>query len=147
MIDDGPFRSLIIAMSQIVSKAVELLSRHAADICNCAAKSLIAFEYVFRRLPRFLRFRCVLGGGWGERHDQGKGKAPAHGVMLPPLQARDFVRATVGAQVQLTSVRPGKYAGRVVADVWVNEQKLSDLLIAENMGRPYRGGRRRGWCP
>ncbi len=63
------------------------------------------------------------------------------------VRARDFVRATVGAHVQLTDVRLGKYAGRVVADVWVNEQKLSDLLIAENLGRPYHGGRREGWCP
>jgi endonuclease YncB( thermonuclease family) len=63
------------------------------------------------------------------------------------IRARDFVRAMVGAQVQLTDVRLGKYAGRVVADVWVNEQKLSDLLVAENLGRPYHGGRREGWCP
>ena len=63
------------------------------------------------------------------------------------VRARDFVRATVGAMVRLTDVRPGKYAGRVIADVWINEQKLSDLLIAENLGRPYHGGRRRGWCP
>ena len=63
------------------------------------------------------------------------------------IRARDFVRAAVGTRVQLTDVRLGKYAGRVVADVWVNEQKLSDLLIAENLGRPYDGGRREGWCP
>ncbi len=63
------------------------------------------------------------------------------------IRARDFVRATVGATVQLTKIRHGKYAGRVVADVWVNGRKLSDLLIAENLGRPYHGGRREGWCP
>ena len=63
------------------------------------------------------------------------------------IQARDFVRSTVGPQVQLTNVRLGKYAGRVVADVWVSGRKLSDLLIAENLGRPYDGGRREGWCP
>ncbi len=62
-------------------------------------------------------------------------------------RARDFVRATVGATVQLTNIRPGKYAGRMIADVWVNGRKLSDLLIAENLGRPYHGGRRLGWCP
>ncbi len=62
------------------------------------------------------------------------------------IRARDFVRATVGAMVRLTDVRPGKYAGRVIADVWINEQKLSDLLIAENLGRPYHGGRRESWC-
>ncbi len=63
------------------------------------------------------------------------------------IRARDFVRATVGAEVQLTNVRLGKYAGRVIAEVWVNGRKLSDLLIAENLGRPYHGGRREGWCP
>ncbi len=63
------------------------------------------------------------------------------------IQARDFVRATVGATVRLTNIRLGKYAGRVIADVWVRGQKLSELLITENLGRPYRGGRREGWCP
>ncbi len=63
------------------------------------------------------------------------------------IRARDFVRSTVGATVQLTNIRHGKYAGRVIAVVWVNEQKLSDLLIVENLGRPYHGGRREGWCP
>ncbi len=59
------------------------------------------------------------------------------------IRARDFVCATV----QLTNIRPGKYAGRMIAVVWVDGQKLSDLLIAENLGRPYHGGRREGWCP
>ena len=63
------------------------------------------------------------------------------------IKARDYVRAIVGKNVRLTDIRHGKYAGRVVADVWVNEQKLSDLLIAESLGRPYHGGRREGWCP
>lgn len=63
------------------------------------------------------------------------------------VRARDFVRATVGASVQLTDVRPGKYAGRVIADVWTGGRKLSELLIAEDLGRPYHGGRREGWCP
>jgi len=74
-----------------------------------------------------------------------RGKCRAEKDMA--VRARDFVRATLGAQVQLTSVRLGKYAGRVIAEVWVNGRKLSDLLITENLGRPYLGGRRRGWCP
>ncbi len=63
------------------------------------------------------------------------------------IRARDFVRVTVGATVQLTNIRHDVYAGRVVADVWVDGQKLSALLIAKNLGRPYHGGRREGWCP
>ena len=63
------------------------------------------------------------------------------------VRARDFVRSMVGATVRLTNIRPGKYAGRMIADVWMDERKLSDLLIAENLGRPYHGGHREGWCP
>ena len=74
-----------------------------------------------------------------------RGKCQAEKDMA--IRARDFVRTTVGAQVQLTSIRPGKYAGRVVAVVWVDGRKLSELLIAEGLGRPYHGGRREGWCP
>ncbi|MCH7888321.1 MAG: thermonuclease family protein [Proteobacteria bacterium] len=62
------------------------------------------------------------------------------------IEARDFVRATVGETVQLTNVRLGKYAGRVIAVVWVGRQKLADIVIREGLGRPYDGGRREGWC-
>ncbi len=48
--------------------------------------------------------------------------------------------------VQIKNVKHGKYAGRVVADVLVGGEKLSDMLIAEGLGRPYEGGRREGWC-
>ena len=74
-----------------------------------------------------------------------RGKCQAEKDMA--VRARDFVRTVVGAQVQLTDVRLGKYAGRVIAEVWVDGQKLADLLIAGNLGRPYHGGRREGWCP
>ena len=63
------------------------------------------------------------------------------------IKARDFVRGKVGERVTITNVKHGKYAGRVVADVFVGQEKLSDMLIAEGLGRPYRGGTREGWCP
>ncbi len=62
------------------------------------------------------------------------------------IQARDFVRATVGETVQLTKVHLGKYAGRVIAVVWVGEQRLARVLIQAGLGRPYDGGAREGWC-
>ena len=62
------------------------------------------------------------------------------------IRARDFVRATVGEAVQLTNVRLGKYAGRVIAVVWVGGQSLAEMIIAEGLGRPYDGGVREGWC-
>ena len=62
------------------------------------------------------------------------------------VRARDFVRAQVGDTVQLRNVRLGKYAGRVVADVWAGDRDLAALIIAAGLGREYHGGARAGWC-
>ena len=62
------------------------------------------------------------------------------------VQARDFVCAQVGDTVHLRSVRFGKYAGRVVADVWIGDNDLATLIIAAGLGREYHGDARAGWC-
>jgi endonuclease YncB( thermonuclease family) len=62
------------------------------------------------------------------------------------VQARDRLRALAGATVQLTDIRLGKYAGRVVADVWSGGKLIADVLISEGLGRVYDGGKREGWC-
>ncbi len=48
--------------------------------------------------------------------------------------------------MRIANVKHGKYAGRVVVDVLVGGEKLSDMLIAEDLGRPYQVGRRENWC-
>ncbi|MDE0343979.1 MAG: thermonuclease family protein [Deltaproteobacteria bacterium] len=61
--------------------------------------------------------------------------------------ARDFVRERVGKRVTLVDVKKGKYAGRVVARIRLADgTDLTELLIQARHGRPYNGGRRRGWC-
>ena len=63
------------------------------------------------------------------------------------IAARDFVRETVGSHVTLSDVRLGKYAGRVVAVVFLEDGlSLADVLIAAGLGRHYEGGKREGWC-
>lgn len=60
--------------------------------------------------------------------------------------AREFVRVIATEGVTIRNVRYGKYAGRVLADVYVNDMNLAELLISNGLGRPYDGGRRKGWC-
>jgi micrococcal nuclease len=62
--------------------------------------------------------------------------------------ARRFVEARVArGRVLLHDIQFGKYAGRVVARVTTLEgEDLRASLIAAGLGRPYRGGRRGGWC-
>ncbi len=61
--------------------------------------------------------------------------------------ARDFVRKAAGKTVTLTDIERGMYAGRVVADVLLQDGRdLLDALIGAGHGRAYDGGRREGWC-
>jgi len=48
--------------------------------------------------------------------------------------------------VELRAVKPGKYQGRWIAEVWHNGINLSEALKSEGLGRDYRGGKRKGWC-
>ena len=88
-----------------------------------------------------------------------KGSVRVDGVDTPEIRgkceaekaqaraARDFVRARIGKQVTLVDVKKGKYAGRVVARIRLADgSDLTELLIQQDHGRPYEGGRRRGWC-
>ena len=68
--------------------------------------------------------------------------------------ATAYVRTAVAAagnRIWLTNIREGKFAGRVVADVFLDrtlEESLAAALVAEALARPYDGrGRRRPWCP
>ena len=63
------------------------------------------------------------------------------------ILARDVAREMVGERVVLQNVEFGKYAGRVVADVIIEDgRSLADILITADLARPYDGGAREGWC-
>lgn len=66
------------------------------------------------------------------------------------IVARDYVRGLVdaiGDQVLLLDVQKGKYVGRVVANVRLQDgSDLTALLIEGGYGIPYDGGSRHDWC-
>ncbi len=47
--------------------------------------------------------------------------------------------------VELKNMRRGKYF-RILADVYVDGEALSEKLISAGLARPYNGGTREGWC-
>jgi micrococcal nuclease len=52
-----------------------------------------------------------------------------------------------GGRLALADIHYGKYAGRVVARVLTEDGRdAGAVLLAENLARPYRGGRRASWC-
>ncbi len=64
------------------------------------------------------------------------------------IEAREFVKGLIlGEVVQLENVKHGKYAGRVVAEVFMDGGvSLAEKIINQGLGRKYHGGARAGWC-
>ena len=64
-------------------------------------------------------------------------------------KAKNFLSEQVSNDtLLLKNIHYGKYAGRILADVELeNGKNLSELIIRHGYARPYRGGKRQGWCP
>lgn len=60
--------------------------------------------------------------------------------------ARERARGLIGKEVELRNVKLGKFAGRVIADVYSDGNNVAKILISEGYGREYHGGKRDGWC-
>ena len=73
-----------------------------------------------------------------------RGKCPYEKALA--LQARDALQELLKGDVQLTDVRYGKWAGRVLATVTADGVNVSDVLINMGLARPYDGGKRQSWC-
>ena len=53
----------------------------------------------------------------------------------------------IGSLVELINIKDDKYLGRIDAFVFTGDGKdVGEILIKENLGRRYNGGRRIGWC-
>jgi len=75
-----------------------------------------------------------------------KGKCEVEKTLA--IQARDFVTQSLKEAHSVAFCNPkwGKYGKRVIADVVIDGKNLAATLIENGLGRPYGGGRRKGWC-
>ena len=49
-------------------------------------------------------------------------------------------------EITVDGVRNGKFAGRVLGNVFVDGHSLADALLASGYARVYDGGKRKPWC-
>ncbi len=63
--------------------------------------------------------------------------------------ATAFAEAAIGRARRIVVRDPawGKWGGRVIADLVLDGASLSAALLEAGHGRPYGGGKRKGWCP
>ncbi len=62
------------------------------------------------------------------------------------IKARDFVKARVDEAkvVHLKNIGRDKYF-RILAEVWLDDVNLSDLMISKGLAKPYDGGTKDKW--
>lgn len=74
-----------------------------------------------------------------------RGKCPTEKQQA--RDARDYTRAFLeqGQAIELRNIERGKYF-RLIADVYVDGNSLSEALIESGHAREYHGGTRKGWC-
>lgn len=54
----------------------------------------------------------------------------------------------VGSMIEIKNIKNDKYAGRIDANVYdLANRDVGMVLVRENVGRPYSGGKRQPWCP
>lgn len=65
------------------------------------------------------------------------------------LRAKDRLAELipVGSVIDLKNIKDDKYLGRIDANVILSDGRdVGEVLIKENLGRAYSGGRRHSWC-
>lgn len=63
------------------------------------------------------------------------------------MKATKFVEEMVaGGEITVHNIDLGKYAGRVLGDVYVDGNSIAVALIEEGLALPYDGGKRGPWC-
>lgn len=63
-------------------------------------------------------------------------------------QATDFTKKALAdaKKVQIEIKEWDKFGGRVLGDVLVDGNRISELLIKNNLARPYQGEAKQSWC-
>ena len=76
------------------------------------------------------------------------GRAKCAGERALAARATRFTHQAVDSAASVEFADPSwdKYGGRIDADVWINDKRLADELVAAGLARRYDGGKRAGWC-
>jgi micrococcal nuclease len=67
---------------------------------------------------------------------------------LAALHAREVLTELLGTGIVfISNIGGAKYYGRVLADVATPDgAAVSEIMLARDIVRPYRGGKRQSWC-
>ena len=119
----GPQLAAPLFAETIRSDAIYMIDGDTADIDG------VRYRLVGYDTPETYQAQCDVEKAWGNQ---------------ATARARELI---TGAGAVDVIVLPGKDRyGRGLARMFIGNQNLGDILIAENLARAYDGGQRAGWC-
>lgn len=64
------------------------------------------------------------------------------------LKAKNYLKELLSKSKNLVlfNVKDGKYGGRTLANVRVNNKDITSILLRKPFVRPYKGKKRKSWC-
>lgn len=103
----------------------------------------IAVDFLPEPLPPKLSIR-VIGIDTPEKAPRAQCDAEAAKAQA----ASKFTKQAVAnaTEVDIDLLKWDKYGGRVLADVYLDNQSLGEMLIAAGLARPYKGDAKQSWC-
>jgi micrococcal nuclease len=103
----------------------------------------IAVDFLPSPLPPKLSIR-VIGIDTPEKAPRAQCDAEAAKAQA----ASKFTKQAVAnaTEVDIDLLKWDKYGGRVLADVYLDNQSLGEMLIAAGLARPYKGDAKQSWC-
>jgi endonuclease YncB( thermonuclease family) len=76
-----------------------------------------------------------------------------HGACAEEIRRAEYAKqrleelVPVGSTVEISNIKNDKYAGRIDANVYdLAGRDVGLVLVNENVGREYSGGKRQSWC-
>lgn len=103
----------------------------------------IAVDFLPQPLPPKLSVR-VIGIDTPEKAPRAQCDAEAAKAQA----ASKFTKQAVAnaTEIDIDLLKWDKYGGRVLADVYLDNQSLAEMLIAAGLARPYKGDAKQSWC-
>lgn len=104
----------------------------------------IEAPYLPDPLPKHLDIRII-----GIDTPEKGGRAKCESERQKSKSAKEFVSNYINSnsEYKIEFIKWDKFGGRIDGDViFLNGEKLSQILIAKNFARSYFGGKKSGWC-
>lgn len=135
----------LIALFAIAFSAPLLANPYDWKVIRVADGDTVVFEAPFMPAPLKPQLSLrILGVDTPEKG--GRAACPAEAEAAAKASAFTKNLVANASKVQIELKEHDKFGGRVLGDLIVDGQKLSELLIKNGHARPYFGEKKTSWC-